>query len=429
MKEKDKQAEGLEAQEYIGSDEPSMLESVDKLFGGSDSDSDSSEEESGTHTQDDAALSQNPSSDDPGSNEDSVANEEESAEKTKTKESADDNIPDIEAEGMFGEGGDEEEEAKPESFDEKEFDAQTAKILKSLEDKGHPGDVYKDLRAQLKEAKQKLESGKIPEDVEKQLEEYKARAEEADALKERLEEVSSVSAKVRMEASDAYQKEVLRPAQEILLSTKELSESYGIDQGSLNAVITESDRKIRNQLIETHLQDFSEMDRQDVYSMIRKYGDITAKQNSMLEKAEEELESRKLAQDESQSKEKAERQKQFRTIADSIWSKYEDKIPGLLDDTGNLDPEFAKLKKKALTVDPSRYSARDEAYTAYTGTIFPALVKRLIKLERQLQTYEADDEKATRSRPKSTPATTNIKNAIKDDDDGILARLNKAFPG
>lgn len=428
---KNKDEEGLAAQAYIGADEPSLTESIDKLFGGSSEekpakaaviDSDAPEGESGADAQDEAAASQDQSS---GGSEEQKPGEHKPAEE---KPSEEDDI-EIEAEGQFGSAEAQEEEEEVKSFDESAFDKETAAIVKSLEEKGHPGDVYKDLRQKLKDAQKQLETKQVPEDVQEQLETLKAKAEEADALRERLEEVSSVSAKVRVEASDAFRKEVLAPAQDILLATKELAESYGIDQDSLNALIVEKDRKVRNQLIESHLSDFSEMDRQDVYSMIRKYGEIETKRSEMLQNAEAELAAKKAEREESSTKEAEERKKQFRTIQDSVWGKYSEKIPGALDETGNLSKEFASLKKKALLINPSAYDARDEAYTAFTGTVFPELVKRLIKQDRKIKELEAAEENETRGKPKATPATgaKPAKGSGKSDEDGLLAAIEKSF--
>jgi hypothetical protein len=98
---------------------------------------------------------------------------------------------------------------KPGEFDEKAFDKETEESTKGMEAKA--GEKFKALRAELKAAKQTT----ITPDVQREIDDLKLKVQETEGLRTRLEEVSSQSAKLKVEASDEYEREIVSPAKDI----------------------------------------------------------------------------------------------------------------------------------------------------------------------------------------------------------------------
>lgn len=286
-----------------------------------------------------------------------------------------------------------EEAPKPGEFDEKAFDKETEESTKGMEAKA--GEKFKALRAELKAAKQTT----ITPDIQKKLADLEIKAQEAEGLRARLEEVSSQSAKLKVEASDVYQKEIIQPAAEIFKRADELADLYEADKTILRAIIKEGDRKVQNELIAEHLNDFSDFDRSEAYRMIQDFNKLVSKRESMLADADKEIERQQVARIEQEKTLLAEQRRAVQTIQKDIWNKYKDVIPGFVDD-GEETPEFKKLMGKALSIDFGTAKARDQAYAAFSGVVLPHVVKELGEMRKRLSAYEKNDGKAQRGAPK-----------------------------
>jgi hypothetical protein len=297
-----------------------------------------------------------------------------------------------------------EEEVKPGEFDEKAFDKETEESTKGMEAKA--GEKFKALRAELKQAKQTT----ITPDVQQKLADLEIKAQEAEGLRARLEEVSSQSAKLKVEASDDYEREIVNPAKDIFAKADELAALYETDATILKAIIKETDRKVQNELIAEHLKDFSDFDRNEIYLMTKDFNGLVAKRERMMANADKEIERQQVARIEQEKQLLAEQRRAVQTIQKDIWSKYKDIIPGLMED-GEDTPEFRKLMGKALSIDFGTAKARDQAYAAFSGVVLPHVVKELGEMRKRLAAYEKGDAKKQRAAPQpsgsvsATPAT------------------------
>jgi hypothetical protein len=297
-----------------------------------------------------------------------------------------------------------EEAVKPGEFDEKAFDKETEESTKGMEAKA--GEKFKALRAELKAAKQTT----ITPDVQREIEDLKTKAQEAEGLRARLEEVSSQSAKLKVEASDEYEREIVSPAKDIFSKADELAKLYETDATILKAIIKETDRKVQNELIAEHLKDFSDFDRNEIYLMTKDFNGLVAKRERMMANADKEIERQQVQRIEQEQKLLAEQRKAVQTIQKDIWNKYKEVVPGFVED-GEETPEFRKLMGKALSIDFGTAKARDQAYAAFSGVVLPHVVKELGEMRKRLAAYEKADGKSQRTAPKpsssvsATPAT------------------------
>jgi hypothetical protein len=292
------------------------------------------------------------------------------------------------------------EDEKP-SFDETAFDKETAELEKGMG--RHQGDKFKELRNQLKEFK-KAEKAEpvtvIPEETKKELETLRTKAQEIDGLRQRIEEMSSVSAEVKMKQSDDYRIQVVEPAAKLFELADKLSESYEMDTGILRAIIKEGDRKKQNELIKEHLpESFTDFDRHSVYRMAQDFEGFKQKHAVMLADAETLLEKQEAKRIEETNKLIEEQRATTQTLQKDIWSKYKDMIPGLAED-GKETEDYRKMVAKGLSIDFSKSRAKDQAFAAFAGTVLPFVMKKLNAVTRELAERDKADGKEVQARPK-----------------------------
>jgi hypothetical protein len=289
------------------------------------------------------------------------------------------------------------EEQKSDSFDEKAFDAETEEQSKGLDEKA--GSKFKALRAELKELKSKVGEVVLPEETKKELETLRIKSEEVEGLKKRIEELASSSAKTKVEQSDDYRIEVIKPASLLFDRADELSRNYEMEPEILQAIIKESDRKKQNQLISEHLKDFSDFDQNEAYRIIHDFRGLVAKRELMLSEAETLLEKQETKRIADQNKFLEEQRTSVQTIQKEIWNKYKDFIPGLVED-GSETQVMKELRAKGLSIDFSTSRAKDQAFAAFAGTILPHVVKQLNAVKRELAERDKSEKKEVSSRPK-----------------------------
>lgn len=290
--------------------------------------------------------------------------------------------------------GDEEpvkEEPKAESFDETAFDAQTAAILAELEKKGHPGDVYKELRTELKTLKQ---ATPVADPIkEKEVADLRLKADEAEGLRARLQEVTGQSAKLQVENSDEYAADVLTPLRSLYAGLDALSATYELDPSILRAFVREGDRKVQDQFVADNLTALSDFSKTEVYSAALKFNELLNKRDAMMENADQKIAAQEAKKIESDNRLLAEQRQSVQTIQKDIWNKYKGK-PGFEDEA-----VVEALSKKGLAIDFSTAKGRDQAFAAFAGVALPHVVQQLALAQRKLAQYEKSDEKAVKGSP------------------------------
>ena len=289
------------------------------------------------------------------------------------------------------------EEKKGEAeFDEKAFDAQTDEDARSLDPKA--GAKFKELRSQLKEFKQREAVKLVPEDTKRELEELRLAAAEREGLKQRISEISSQSAKLQMENEPEYQTQVLDVVADAFTRAEDLAKMYEGDPAILKAIIRERDRKTQNELIAEHLKDFSDFDRSEVYRMVQDFNGAMNNRQRLLANAETSIEKRRAAQEEQSRQLIAEQRLAVQKSQKSLFDKYKEVIPGLVDESGET-PAFKSLMSKALAIDFGQAKASDMAFASFAGTMLPHVMKEVASLRKELEGYRAANGKSVKTAP------------------------------
>lgn len=296
------------------------------------------------------------------------------------------------------------------AFDEKSFDKETEESVKGMEE--HAGSKFKALRQELKEMKQKS----ISPDVEKKLSELELKAAEADGLRQRIDELSNQSAKMRVESSDEFAKEIKKPVDELYAKTEEIANTYEGDPAFLWSIVAETDRKKQNELIKEHLGEFSDFDKSEVYRMSQDFGRLVSKRNEMLKDADKRIQKMEAEKIREVERTIEEHKRTVQTHQRDLWRKYKDSIPGLVDEEGKETSEFKSLMAKSLSIDFSRARPKDQAFAAFSGVILKHMVGQINELRKQIAEYEASDEKYVRSRPSTGDSVTKSAASSNTDD-------------
>lgn len=247
------------------------------------------------------------------------------------------------------------------------------------------------------------------------------KAAEAEGLRQQVEELSSVSAKVKVESSKEYKERVLNPAISILQEADQIAENYQIDSEVIQAIIREQDKEVQAKLIQGHLSELNEVEKQDVYRMIYEYKGLGKIRQEMLDRAEEKITQIEAQQIAEQQKQSEEEKKAVQSIQSNIWDKYKQVIPGFVDENGEVTEEWTKLRNRSLSIDFNKAAGKDKAYAAFAGVALPHVIKELNNAKRLLQEYSGKEANDLLRRPKlGQPAVQEA-----SDPDDFLAAMRK----
>lgn len=306
-----------------------------------------------------------------------------------------DDLPVIdEADGLLGLA----DEAKVEEFNEQDFDKETESLSEGMNKKA--SDKFKELRSSLKDYKIKEREVVIPNDVQTKLKDLELKAAEADGLRQQVEELSSVSAKVKVESSQEYKKKVLEPAMAILREADQIASSQNVESDIVQSIIKEGDKERQILLIKEHLSDMNEIEKQDLYRMIYEYKGLGKIRNEMLDHASEKLTQIEAQQIEEQKQLFEAEKKAVIDIQASIWDKYKTVIPGFSNDNGEPTEEWKQLRNRSLAIDFNKAAGKDKAYAAFAGVTLPHVIKELNAAKKLIQEITGKEASEMLRRPK-----------------------------
>lgn len=277
-------------------------------------------------------------------------------------------------------------------FDEEAFNKETEEAVSGMEVKA--GEKFKALRNELKEAKQKT----ITPDVQQKLNDLELKASEAEGLRQQIAELSTQSAKIKVETSEEFNREIRKPVDDLYDKSAELAALYEGDAEVLWGIISERDRKKQNDLIKEHLGEFSDFDKSEVYRISQDLSRLLGKRQEMLQDAEkyiDKIEADRVAQTEKMLEES---RKVYQTHLSSLWNKYKETIPGLVDDDGKETQAYKNMRDKTMSLDFSKAGTRDMALASFSGVMVKHLAGEINSLRARLAEYEKGDENAVRAR-------------------------------
>ena len=279
-----------------------------------------------------------------------------------------------------------------EAFDESAFDAATTAMLASLEEKGHPGDVYKDLRAKLKDFEKNgsvdpAQAARIAE-LEAENTTLSASAAEVQAMKDRVASVTSRSAVLLLEENSDYQSRVSAPYQEITETVDALSEVKGIPSTEIWAVIKENDpvkRMVGLDALEVKLGEGGGRYALQVGNMANDIRKISALDAQMRGDAEAIVAAAKEKELGLSSKDQESRAQAYKVASSESFTRHASKIPGFTDATGNMTDAAKTAMAQTQIVDVSKLESGDLGYMAFAVNALPQALRHVKAMEAEIQ--------------------------------------------
>ena len=305
------------------------------------------------------------------------AEESSDEKKEETTSSFAEEFPDI--------GG--ELEANEQQTAEEAFDAETEAIVAKIEEKGHPGDVYRDLRQELKEAKL-ASASQASADLRAENEKLKAESERYAGMEERLKEIAGKSAQLEMESSAEYVQQVSEPIDQMHADLVAMSEMLNVDVGALTKVVSEDNVAEQDRLLMALENQLEEVEGISVRRQIGRiermsdqYKEIQFTKNQLLADAENRVAASKAEAEAAKQEAHEKRMLEFNKATKSTFEKYAPMVPGFVDETGNLNDLAKSAQSKALAADVNNMSDTDVAFLLFAAKALPQLAKDL-KLTR-----------------------------------------------
>lgn len=235
----------------------------------------------------------------------------------------------------------------------------------------------RDKNRQLRAATEKqtpTEEGKAV-DPELAQEVERLRQENA-ATKEKLSKFDQEFLASRIELTDEFQENIVKPRTNIAVSIGEIAERYdGVESELVIKAVKSGD----GNLIDRATADMSEYDRYQFYKLVGEYQEVSRLEQGMRENARETLDkvsnSRRAQQEQQTSKERGE----WTEALDKTWNRVVEAFPVLSPIDGN-DAWNKQVERVKAFATPDRYAkltTSEKAETLYRAGAFPVLVSEL----------------------------------------------------
>ena len=285
-------------------------------------------------------------------------------------------------------GSDDTADDQAEEFNEEAFDKETQALLKSIEEKGHPGDVYKKLRAELKEAKlsqgvKQVSPDDIPEYVElkKEVEELKSIKDEVEGLRQQRDELLKVADEAAIEVLPEFVKNVKEPLATMDQDLNAIATATGVEKAALLAVIREKDVAKQDKMIGELEESLSRRALSRLERIIEDYPKVIETRDRMYENKSAEI-AKSRENQELESKKKSEAQiQEFHAHTKEAFTRYAKSIPGFIDSTGNLSQMAQTEMKKAMAINIHDLSTGDVAFLAFAARAIGPMREEIRRLQ------------------------------------------------
>lgn len=304
-----------------------------------------------------------------------------------------------------------------------DFDAQTEAIVKAIEAKGHPGDEYKRLRAELKELRQRKpidDLDSIPE--VKELKMKAAEAErlkaEADALRERQRELLRANDEVAVKESDEYINAVRTPLREMESVVQQISESIEVDADTLFSIIAEPNIAKQDKMLEALHQKVGSRMAGRIERFCDDYKAISSKGAAMLADASKNAERARLAREQAIRQEEEQKVELFRTSVEASFEKYAKNIPGFTDSSKQLTDVAKSIMARTATIDITTLGPDDLGYMAFAANALPEARKHIKELREEIALL-----KGSKPAPRAIDGKPAAPPAPEDDFQGLSDRM------
>lgn len=301
-------------------------------------------------------------------------------------------------------------------FDEAAFDAETEGEVKGMAP--DQANRWKILKGKVKEAKKEAEEAKakattptIPKEVEAEITTLKAKAAEADALRQRNEELLRANDQVAARETPEFIAAVTKPIDEMTQIIKAIAESNSIDPRLLAAVIEEEDIGKQDQMLDDLQGKLGARLTGRMERLADDYKIIRAKENAILSEASKNVELSRLNRHQEEARQKEQNREFFRTATTEAFTTHASRIPGFVDSSGQLTDLAKAVMNETSAIDPSTLAPSDLAYMAFAANSLPEARKAILELQKENAILRAGKGAAAPLAGSSSPPPANEEDA------------------
>jgi hypothetical protein len=291
---------------------------------------------------------------------------------------------------------------------------------------------FKQLKQELKQSRsqlQELEQAKIQ--YETQLQELKGIAENKDIeqLQQQVQEYELRQMFMDLEQTSVYQKAVAQPLKELLGQANQIADKYDVDASSLVEVMSMTDANLQEEKLAELLPRASDRDKAKIYSILERIDPILQKRAEMIENTEQAIAEARLAEEQQQRAEMAERAKMRSAVTRNVVERIQQKIP-FIAGIENLD--MSRIAQEVASTDHSALHVVDQTFNAVSAKLLPNIIREYVSLRKELDTVTdllADYQQAEPTDPRSGGGGSSTSGSRQAQAGSFVDRVNLALSG
>lgn len=289
---------------------------------------------------------------------------------------------------------------------------------------------FQQLKEELKGSRKELDDlRQLSKEQESRLEELSAIAESEDIaqMQTRIDEYERDRMFANLETSRAYREAVDEPIQLLVAQADQIADKYGIDAGALIDVFTLEDSESQDERISEILPHASDRDKAKIYRILEEINPILEKRQKLYEHVAEATYESEMLDEAQRKQELAERARLRANVTQNVVDRIIEKVP-FVNSLEGVD--FAAIKNKAASIDPSVIHPVDFAYNAISAQLFPTIVREYVGLRKELDHLTDKLAEYESAEPKISGGSGNGRSPRSGvQDGGFVDAINRAFGG
>ena len=280
------------------------------------------------------------------------------------------------------------EEAKEEPKESHRGGRPIESLTESIGDDWTPkaANRFKELKSELKTSRSELdELRQLTKEQTSKLEEMSAMVENRDieSLQEKLASYEQDRAFNDLESTEAYQKAVSEPINEILDAASSVADHYDVNPDILIDILALENAEDQDTALEEYFPNMSTRDKAKIYRMIEDIDPILKQREEMFENIDVALNEAKALEEERQKADLAERVQLRQNVTKNVVNRVKEKLPFL---SGLEDVNLSEIQEKASELDPTVVHPVDFAYGAVAAELLPKIVRQYFSSQKEVET-------------------------------------------
>ena len=245
-------------------------------------------------------------------------------------------------------------------------------------------------------------------------------------MQKRLAEQEQVISAISVKESKEYHEAVVAPLTSIETKARSLTTDEEHEELIIEA-LGETDPKVRIRKISEASEGMSDFAKNEFYALVRNIDKVFAKQQDILARsveARKELDAKKLAE---QGRE-TQQQKDARLAAtEKVWGNVVKKMPWMLDETGEVKPEYVKIKDGIGDGLSANSPVGTMVFASFAAHLVPEMAAVISTKDSEIATLKKSIAALKGAAPRKGGGGTPAPTPSKSNGNSFMDRLDNAF--